>query len=78
MKVNNIVQIEKSSTKADDGDDKFYDIYSLSMWIKPPLVVEATINSANIKMDVDTGASGIINQYGNIKHQIYLQILTAD
>ena len=60
MKVNNIVQTEKSSTKADDGDDEFYDIYSLSMWIKPPLVVEATVNSADVKIDVDNGASGII------------------
>ena len=50
--------MNKDSAKV--GDYEFYDIYSLSMLRNLPLVVEPKINGADIKMEVDTGASSSI------------------
>ena len=58
--MNNVVQAKENSTKVDD--DKFYNIYSLSMPRNLPLVVEAMINGTYIKIEVDTSASrSVIN-----------------
>ena len=68
VKVNNVIQVKESSTKK--NDDKFYDIYSLSMLRNLPLVEEANISGTDIKMEVSTGASrSTINMetYNNIK-----------
>ena len=66
--MNNVIQVKESSTKK--NDDKFYDIYSLSMLRNLPLVEEANISGTDIKMEVSTGASrSTINMeaYNNIK-----------
>ena len=68
MIVSNVVQTKENSTKVDN--DEFYGIYSLSMLRNPRLVVEAKISGADVKMEVDTGASkSIINMetYNTIK-----------
>ena len=68
--VSNVVQTKENSIKVDD--DEFYDIYSLSMLRNPLLVVEAKINGADVKMEVNTGASrSIINMetYNTIKRK---------
>ena len=70
MIVSNIVQTKENSIEVDD--DEFYDIYSLSMLRNPLLVVEAKINGAYVKMEVNTGASrSIINMktYNTIKRK---------
>ena len=68
--VSNVVQTKENSTKVDN--DEFYGIYSLSMLRNPLLVVEAKISGADVKMEVDTGASkSIINMetYDTIKRK---------
>ena len=68
--VSNVVQTKENSTKVDN--DEFYGIYSLSMLRNPLLVVEAKISGADVKMEVDTGASkSIINMetYNTIKRK---------
>ena len=70
MIVSNVVQTKENSIKVDD--DEFYDIYSLSMLRNPLLVVEAKISGADVKMEVNTGASrSIINMetYNTIKRK---------
>ena len=70
MIVSNVVQTKENSTEVDN--DEFYDIYSLSMLRNPLLVVEAKISGADVKMEVDTGASkSIINMeiYNTIKRK---------
>ena len=68
--MNNVVQTNENSMEVDD--DEFYDIYSLSMLRNLPVVVEAKNSGADIKMEVNTGASrSIINMetYNAIKHK---------
>ena len=70
MIVSNVVQTKENPTKVDN--DEFYGIYSLSMLRNPLLVVEAKISGADVKMEVDTGASkSIINMetYNTIKRK---------
>ena len=70
MKVNNVIQTKENSTKIDDNE--FYDIYNLSVLRNPPLVADANINSADIKMEVDTDASRSITNveaYNTIKRR---------
>ena len=70
MKVNNVIQTKENSTKIDDNE--FYDIYNLSVLRNPPLVADANINSADIKMEVDTDASRSITKvetYNTIKRR---------
>ena len=70
VKVNNVVQTNENSMEVDD--DEFYDIYSLSMLRNLPVVVEAKNSGADIKIEVNTGASrSIINMetYNAIKHK---------
>ena len=68
--MSNVVQTKENSTKVDN--DEFYGIYSLSMLRNPRLVVEVRISGADVKMEVDTGASkSIINMetYNTIKRK---------
>ena len=70
MKVNNVIQTKENPTKIDDNE--FYDIYNLSALRNPPLVADANINSADIKMEVDTDASRSITNvetYNTIKRR---------
>ena len=70
MKVNNVIQTKENPTKIDDNE--FYDIYNLSVLRNPPLVADANINSADIKMEVDTDASRSITNvetYNTIKRR---------